>query len=99
MDRSERTLTGSQHEYSRYFRWAVDELRSEPLYRVFADIERLAGRYPQAIWHAPDGPRPITVWCSNDYLGMGQNRDVTRAMVEAAWRPCTGARGTRSEER
>ena len=97
MDRSERTLTGSQHDYSRYFRWALDELRSEHLYRVFADIERLAGRYPQAIWHAPDGPRPITVWCSNDYLGMGQNPGRDRApWIEAAWRLGTGAGGTRN---
>ena len=45
---------------------------------------------------APHGARPITVWCSNDYLGMGQNRDVTRAMVETAWRLGTGAGGTRN---
>src|SRR6188768_419114 len=83
-------------DYQNFFTSALDRLQSERRYRVFADIERLAGRYPQAIWHAPDGPRPITVWCSNDYLGMGQNRDVTRAMVETAWRLGTGAGGTRN---
>ena len=83
-------------DYQNFFQSALDRLQAERRYRVFADIERLAGRYPQAIWHAPDGPRPITVWCSNDYLGMGQNRDVTRAMVEAAWRLGTGAGGTRN---
>ena len=83
-------------DYQNFFTSALERLQAERRYRVFADIERLAGRYPQAIWHAPDGPRPITVWCSNDYLGMGQNRDVTRAMVEAAWRLGTGAGGTRN---
>ncbi|KFG67113.1 5-aminolevulinate synthase [Microvirga sp. BSC39] len=83
-------------DYQNFFTSALDRLQAERRYRVFADIERLAGRYPQAIWHSPDGPRPITVWCSNDYLGMGQNRDVTRAMVETAWRLGTGAGGTRN---
>ncbi len=82
--------------YQTYFTSALDHLQAERRYRVFADIERQAGRFPQAIWHSPEGPRPITVWCSNDYLGMGQNRDVTRAMVEAAWRLGTGAGGTRN---
>src|SRR5215207_8227946 len=83
-------------DYQNFFTSALERLQVERRYRVFADIERLAGRYPQALWHSPDGPRPITVWCSNDYLGMGQNRDVTRAMVEAAWRLGTGAGGTRN---
>jgi 5-aminolevulinate synthase len=83
-------------DYQNFFTSALDRLQAERRYRVFADIERLAGRYPQALWHSPDGPRPITVWCSNDYLGMGQNRDVTRAMVETAWRLGTGAGGTRN---
>ncbi len=83
-------------DYQNFFASALERLQAERRYRVFADIERLAGRYPQAIWHSPEGPRPITVWCSNDYLGMGQNRDVTRAMVEAAWRLGTGAGGTRN---
>jgi len=83
-------------KYQDFFTSALDRLQAERRYRVFADIERQAGRFPQAIWHTPEGPRPITVWCSNDYLGMGQNRDVTRAMVEAAWRLGTGAGGTRN---
>jgi 5-aminolevulinate synthase len=83
-------------DYQNFFTSALERLQVERRYRVFADIERLAGRYPQAIWHSPEGARPITVWCSNDYLGMGQNRDVTRAMVEAAWRLGTGAGGTRN---
>jgi 5-aminolevulinate synthase len=54
------------------------------------------GSFQLALWHTPEGTRKITVWCSNDYLGMGQNRDVTRAMVETAWRLGTGAGGTRN---
>ncbi len=82
--------------YQDFFTSALDRLQAERRYRVFADIERKAGHFPHATWHSPEGPRPITVWCSNDYLGMGQNRDVTRAMVEAAWRLGTGAGGTRN---
>lgn len=82
--------------YQSFFTSALDRLQAERRYRVFADIERKAGNFPQATWHSPEGPRTITVWCSNDYLGMGQNRDVTRAMVEAAWRLGTGAGGTRN---
>jgi len=82
--------------YQNFFTAALDRLRDERRYRVFADIERLAGQFPTALWHSREGPRKITVWCSNDYLGMGQSRDVTRAMVEAAWRLGTGAGGTRN---
>jgi 5-aminolevulinate synthase len=82
--------------YQDFFTSALERLQSEQRYRVFADIERLAGRFPDAVWHSPHGPKPITVWCSNDYLGMGQNRDVTRAMVETAWRMGAGAGGTRN---
>jgi 5-aminolevulinate synthase len=87
---------GEMMDYQGFFASALERLQKERRYRVFADIERLAGRFPQAVWHGPEGARPITVWCSNDYLGMGQNRDVTRAMVEAAWRLGTGSGGTRN---
>jgi len=83
-------------DYQHFFASALSKLKEECRYRVFADIERIAGRFPSALWHGPDGPRTITVWCSNDYLGMGQNRNVTRAMVEAAWRLGTGSGGTRN---
>ncbi len=83
-------------DYQGFFTSALDRLKAESRYRVFADIERLAGRFPAAIWHSPSGPREITVWCSNDYLGMGQHPDVVRTLTETALRFGTGAGGTRN---
>jgi 5-aminolevulinate synthase len=82
--------------YDTFFEDAIAQLRDEQRYRVFADIERIAGRFPHAIWHAPSGPRNVVVWCSNDYLGMGQNVEVVAAMIATASRMGTGAGGTRN---
>ncbi|UWU94238.1 5-aminolevulinate synthase [Bradyrhizobium sp. CB1015] len=82
--------------YDHFFSASLARLHAEHRYRVFADIERIAGRFPHALWHSPDGPRPIVIWCSNDYLGMGQDPKVIGAMVETATRMGAGAGGTRN---
>ncbi len=82
--------------YERFFEEAVEQVHAEKRYRVFADLERIVGEFPRAIWRSEGQAREITVWCSNDYLGMGQHPDVIAAMQTAAGNMGSGAGGTRN---
>ncbi|MEL6958064.1 MAG: 5-aminolevulinate synthase [Pseudomonadota bacterium] len=84
-------------DFDRKLDAALDALHEEGRYRTFIDIERKKGQYPHAVWTAPDGTeRDITVWCGNDYLGMGQHPVVLNAMHEAIDATGAGSGGTRN---
>ena len=89
-------ISGIEMNYQRFFEEAIEQLHAERRYRVFANLERIAGAFPRALWHSDKGSREITVWCSNDYLGMGQHPHVIAAMCGAAQRMGSGAGGTRN---
>lgn len=83
--------------YKTFFEGRINDLHNEGRYRVFADLERITGRFPRALYRAPGAePREVTIWCSNDYLGMGQHPVVLDAMKSAIDRSGAGAGGTRN---
>ncbi|PZO79119.1 MAG: 5-aminolevulinate synthase [Mesorhizobium amorphae] len=82
--------------YERFFDEAIGQLHAERRYRVFADLERRAGSFPTATFRKDGEARDITVWCSNDYLGMGQHERVVQALQDTAAKLGAGAGGTRN---
>jgi len=84
-------------DYRAAFEAAVASVRGEGRYRVFADLKRRRGQFPRAVWTTPEGDkRDVVVWCSNDYLGQGQNPVVTEAMKAAVDEAGAGSGGTRN---
>jgi len=84
-------------EYNSIFEQRIADIKAEGRYRVFATLERIAGRFPQANYYAQDGSsREVTVWCGNDYLGMGQHPKVMQAAKDAVDHSGVGAGGTRN---
>ncbi|APO86239.1 MULTISPECIES: 5-aminolevulinate synthase [unclassified Marivivens] len=84
-------------DYNAHLDAALGKLHEEGRYRTFIDIERKKGHYPHALWRKEDGSeQPITVWCGNDYLGMGQHPVVLAAMHEALDATGAGSGGTRN---
>ena len=83
-------------DYDRIFKAAIERLHDEGRYRVFIDILRHKGQFPNAQCFGGNGPKPITVWCSNDYLCMGQHPSVVQAMEKALHEVGAGSGGTRN---
>ena len=82
--------------YNKFFKNELDRLKNDGNYRVFADLEKIAGNFPQALNYSKDTVSEVTVWCSNDYLGMSQKENVIKSMIEAIKKVGAGSGGTRN---
>lgn len=82
--------------YLNFFKKNLDSLKTEGNYRIFADLEKIAGNFPQAINYKDNSVSEVTVWCSNDYLGMSQNKNVLESMIDALNKVGAGSGGTRN---
>ena len=86
-----------KYKYSQYVEESINSIISEGRYRTFANITRSCGNYPHATLYHDDGfEQQITVWCSNDYLGMGQNKDILNSIKTTLDRVGAGSGGTRN---
>ncbi len=83
-------------DFDHLFQTQIDALKADGNYRIFADLERVRGSFPKAVSHSGGAKSDVTVWCSNDYLGMGQHPDVVGAMIDTVQACGTGAGGTRN---
>jgi 5-aminolevulinate synthase len=96
-DKRERATGNKSMDYRDAFQTALDRIHAEGRYRVFADLKRHRGQFPRATWTKTDGStQDVTVWCSNDYLGQGQNPVVLDAMHQAIEEAGAGSGGTRN---
>ena len=82
--------------YNQFFKEELNKLKAEGNYRVFADLEKIAGNFPQALNYKEDNVSEVTVWCSNDYLGMSQKKIVIQSMINAIQKVGAGSGGTRN---
>ena len=82
--------------YSDIFKSSINKLKIEGRYRYFNEIERKVGKHPNALWISDSKKNDIIVWCSNDYLGMSQNKLVINSMINSVKRMGTGSGGTRN---
>ena len=84
-------------DFNAQFQRLISEMKLDGRYRTFLELERLAGEFPTALWHTPGGhTKRVTVWCSNDYLGIGQHPDVLAAMHQSIDAEGAGTGGTRN---
>ena len=83
-------------DYNAFFKETINQLKIEGNYRVFADLEKNCRKFPQALNYKENSVSEVTVWCSNDYLGMSQNKIVIESMIEAIKKVGAGSGGTRN---